>query len=167
VVVAASVVIATVGMYVTVLVLVRIIGQRSIAAVSVVDLGCVVALGAVLGRAMLLETPTLLSGVIVATTLFALQTLFHALRRNPSLDRWLNPAPIVLMDGPTALPDNMRRARVNQDDLRQTLRLTGITRLDQVGCVVLERNGAISVLRSDGGLDPALVGDLSLTATAS
>lgn len=165
--VAGSVVIATVAIYLTVLVVVRIVGQRSLATMSAVDVGCVVALGAVIGRTMLLATPTLLSGMIVVVTLFVLQVLLHVLRRNPIVDRWANPAPIALMDGPRMLVENLRRARLGEDDLRQALRLAGVSRLDQIACVVLERNGEISVLRSEGGVDPILLADLHLAATAS
>lgn len=165
--VAGSVVIATAAIYLTVLVLVRILGQRSLATMSAVDVGCVAAFGAVIGRTMLLARPTLLSGVIVVVTLFVLQVLLRALRRNRGIDFWLNPAPILLMDGPTMLIENLRRANLSDDDLRQALRLAGIARLDQIACVVLERNGEISVLRSEGGVDPTLVADLQLAATAS
>jgi uncharacterized membrane protein YcaP (DUF421 family) len=165
--VAGSVIIATVAIYLTVIVLVRVAGQRSLANMSAFDLGCVAALGAVIGRTMLLATPTLLSGVIVVVTLFVLQALLRALRRNPAVDRWFHPMPVVLMDGAAMLPDNLRRAHVSADDLRQALRLAGITRLDQLAYVVLERNGQISVLRSDDEFDPALVADLQLAVTAS
>jgi uncharacterized membrane protein YcaP (DUF421 family) len=58
------------------------------------------------------------------------------------------------------LEENLRQAHVTPDELRQRLRLAGITRLDQVGCAVLERNGAISVLRRDVDLDPQLMADV-------
>ena len=58
------------------------------------------------------------------------------------------------------LHENLRRAHVTTDELRQRLRLAGISRLDQVGCAVLERNGSISVLRRDVDLDPRLLADV-------
>jgi len=48
-------------------------------------------------------------------------------------------------------PGTSAAARVTQDDLRQCLRIAGVTRTDQVGLAVLERSGRISVLRSDDG----------------
>ena len=62
--VAAGVVIATVGVYFTFIALVRAVGQRSLASMSSFDFGCAVALGAVMGRTVLLTTPTLVSGMI-------------------------------------------------------------------------------------------------------
>ncbi|MDT4920206.1 MAG: hypothetical protein QOI15_1108 [Pseudonocardiales bacterium] len=159
--VAGSVVIATVAMYLLLILLVRLVGQRSLLGMTSLDLGCVVALGAVIGRTTLLATPTLLAGIIALTTLFAMQTLFRALGTGP-LGRSLNRSPVVLMDGGVHLADNMRRARVTEADVRQALRLNGVTQLSQVRYVVMERNGAISVLRGDGAVDPQLVADLRL-----
>jgi uncharacterized membrane protein YcaP (DUF421 family) len=46
--VAASVMIATVGIYLTFIALVRVAGQRSVASMSSFDFGCAVAVGGVL-----------------------------------------------------------------------------------------------------------------------
>jgi uncharacterized membrane protein YcaP (DUF421 family) len=54
----------------------------------------------------------------------------------------------------------MRGAHVTDDELARRLRPGGITRLDQVQCAVLERNGLISVLRREGNLDRRLVTDV-------
>jgi len=166
-VVAGSVAVATVAIYLTLVVVVRAFGRRSVANLTMVDLGCVAAFGAVIGRTMLLARPTLLSGVIVLVTLFAVQGALRALRGDHVVGRWLNPAPVVLMDGTAMLTENLRRTRITADDLRQTLRLAGITQMADVHCVVLERNGAISVLRRAGELDPDLVADLPVPVTAS
>ncbi len=158
--VAAGVVIATVGIYLTFIALVRLAGQRSLASMSSFDFGCAVALGAVMGRTVLLATPTLASGVVALAALFAIQGALGALRRHRPADRLLNRPPVLLMAADRMLHQNLRRAHVTPDELRQRLRLAGITRLDQVRCAVLERNGTISVLRRDGDLDPQLVADV-------
>jgi uncharacterized membrane protein YcaP (DUF421 family) len=155
-----AVAVSTVAMYVLVVLIVRVLGQRSLAALTVVDLACVVALGAIIGRTSLLATPTLVSGVTAVVTLFAARAVLRAVGINPALGRTLNRQPVLLMDGPTALTDNLRRAHVSDADLRQALRLAGISRVAQVRCVVLERNGQISVLRADGDLDPDIVADI-------
>lgn len=164
--VAGSVVIATVAMYLVLILLVRVVGQRSLLGMTSLDLGCVVAFGAVIGRTTLLATPTLLAGIIALTTLFAMQALLRALGGGP-FGRSLDRSPVVLMDSGVQLADNMRRARVTEDDVRQALRLSGVTQLRQVRYVVLERNGAISVLRGDGDVDPHLVADLNLPLPVS
>ncbi len=53
---AAVVVFSTIGIYPSFIVMLRVVGQRSPASMSSFDLGCVIALGAVMGRTVLLET---------------------------------------------------------------------------------------------------------------
>ena len=156
----ARVVISTVGIYLALVVLVRVVGQRSLASMSSFDLGCVVALGAILGRTVLLEAPTLLIGLVGLVTFFAMQGVLGALRQNKRFDRLINRAPILLMREGELLPENMRRAHVAEDELRQRLRMAGVHRLDQVHCMILERNGAVTVVRQGQDVDPWLVSDV-------
>src|SRR4051812_8412685 len=158
--VVAGVVIAAFGIYLTFVVLVRVFGQRSLASMSSFDFGCAVALGAVIGRTVLLADPSLVSGVVALVTLFAIQGALGWLRQYGVADRLMNRTPVLLMTGEEMLATNLRRAHVSEDELRQRLRLAGVTRLEQVGCAVLERNGQISVLRRGDALDPRLLVDV-------
>ena len=154
------VVISTGAIYLVLVLLVRLIGQRSLATMSSFDVGCVVALGAVVGRTVLLETPTLVIGLVALVSLFAMQGSLSRLRQHRRFDRWVNRPPVLLMTGARPLRDNMRRAHVAEDELRQRLRLAGVRRLDEVHCVVLERNGAVSVIRRGDDVDPWLLADV-------
>ena len=157
---AGLVVLTTVAMYLTLVICVRLVGQRSLAAMSSFDLGCVVALGAVVGRTTLLLDPTLGVGMVALGTLFATQAILSLLRRNRWADRLMNRSPVLLMAGDTPLRENMRAAHVAEDELRQKLRLAGIRNLAEVRCVVLERTGAVSVVRRSEPLDPWLFSDV-------
>lgn len=154
------VVITTCGIYLTFMALVRVVGQRSLASLSSFDFGCVVALGAVLGRTVLLESPTLLIGVVALLTFFALQGLLGLLRQSRRIDRFINRPPVLLLWDGVLLEDAMRSAHVVDDEIRQRLRLAGVSRLDEVGAVVLERNGNLSVVRRGESMDPWLLEDL-------
>ena len=157
---AGLVVLTTVAMYLTLVLCVRLAGQRSLATMSSFDLGCAIALGAVVGRTSLLLEPTLATGVVAMVTLFATQTTLALARRSRWVDRLLNRPPVLLMAGPTPLTENLRAAHVAEDELRQKLRLAGIRDLAEVRCVVLERTGAVSVIRQSEPLDPWLFSDV-------
>jgi uncharacterized membrane protein YcaP (DUF421 family) len=43
--------------------------------------------------------------------------------------------------------EHLRKAKMVEDELRQKLRLAGIHRYDDVAAAILERTGAISILR--------------------
>ena len=157
---AATVVVSTVGIYLGFLVLLRIVGQRAVAAMSSFDFAAAIAFGAVLGRTVLGYTPTLAAGLLGMVTLFALQAAFGVVRRNRRLDRALNNLPLLLMVNGAVLPDRLRKAKMVEDELRQKLRLAGIHRYDDVAAVILERTGAISVLRQGETIDPELIADV-------
>jgi uncharacterized membrane protein YcaP (DUF421 family) len=155
---ALQVVIATVVVYLVFVLLLRLLGQRTVSTLSVVDLASVMAMGALVGRTVLLAVPTLATGLVALVTLLASHRVVGALRGAPAVGRWLRPEPVVLVRDGELLPEQMRRARVTDDEMRQQLRLAGITSMSQVACAILERNGQISVLQ--GSVDPELLADL-------
>ncbi len=157
---AAAVVVSTIGIYLTFLVLIRIVGQRALATMSSFDFAAAVALGAVMGRVILGYTPTLLAGVIGLGTLFALQGLFGIVRRSPRADTVLSNQPLLVMADGRLLDENLRKAHIVENELREKLRLAGVRRYDDVALVILERTGAISVLRRGETIGPELVADV-------
>jgi uncharacterized membrane protein YcaP (DUF421 family) len=157
---AATVVVATVGIYLAFLIMLRLVGQRVFAAVSTFDLAAAIALGAVMGRTVLGHTPTLTAGLLGMATLFALQVAFRLLRRSHRVDRALSSPPVLLMADGAVLHANLRLAKIVEDELRQRLRLAGIHRYDDVAAAILERTGAISVLRNGETIAPELLSDV-------
>ncbi|MHA6784675.1 DUF421 domain-containing protein [Pseudonocardia saturnea] len=155
---AARTVISTVAMYGALLLLVRLGGQRSLVVLSGYEAACVIAAGAVVGRTALLTVPTLGTGVVALLTLFGVQLVLGWGRKHRVVRRLLDREPVLLMLGPDMRIEAMRRARVTEDEIRQRLRLAGIGDRADVGCVVLERNGQISVIR--GALDESLFVDV-------
>lgn len=157
------VVLATVVMYLVLIGSVRLLGQRTLANMSSFDLGIAIALGAVVGRTSLLLDPTLLVGLVAMLTLFAIQITLARLRRSRRIDRLLNRPPVLLMAGAQPLQENLAAAHVAEDELRQRLRLAGIRSVREVRCVILERNGMVSVVRHGEQLDPWLFSDVPET----
>jgi uncharacterized membrane protein YcaP (DUF421 family) len=160
---AVTVVVSTVCVYAAFVVLVRCLGPRSLASTSSFDLACVVALGAVLGRTVLLDEPTLMIGLVALTTFFAMQGVLGLLRQNSRFDRWIHRPPTLLVVDGALLYDNMRRAHIVDDEVRQALRGAGVGRLEDVRCLVLERNGTLNVVRSGGSDDPWILADVANT----
>jgi uncharacterized membrane protein YcaP (DUF421 family) len=154
------VVVTTVAMYLALVLLVRLLGQRTLSSMSSFDLGCVIALGAVIGRTALLLDPTLATGLIAMATLFGTQITLSRVRQSRWVDRLANRPPVLLMARDNPLLDNLHSAHVAEDELRQSLRLAGVRNLAEVRCVVLERNGAVSVTRVGEPLDPWLFSDV-------
>ena len=68
-------------------------------------------------------------------------------QRSPTLDRWLEGMPIIIVEHGRPLRDRMDRARVGDDDVLSAARkLHGLERMEQVKYAVLERSGEISII---------------------
>ncbi|MDO5753391.1 DUF421 domain-containing protein [Arthrobacter sp.] len=151
---AARVVLSAVALYALVLLLIRFMGQRTMATLTSFDLAAAVALGAVVGRAILGYTPTLVAGALGLVTLLVLQALTGQLRRFPKGHAAVNNSAYLLMAGSEFVAANLRRTHVSEAEITARLRLAGIRSRTEVACVILESTGEISVLRSDLPIEP-------------
>jgi uncharacterized membrane protein YcaP (DUF421 family) len=162
---ALTVVVTTLCIYLAFILMVRLVGSRALTSTSIFDFACVVAFGSILGRTVLLRDPTLAIGVVALATFLTAQGAMGLARQNRSLDRWLSPAPVLLVSDGALVSANMRRAHVVEDEVRQAVRRAGARSLADVRCVVLERNGSISVVRADQPMDPWLLADVDTDGT--
>ena len=120
---ALRVVVSCLVLYAAVLLVIRLLGQRTLASMSSFDLAAIIALGAVIGRAILGHTPTLAAGLIGLVTLLALQAITGQVRRLRYGSRVVNSPPVLLMAGAEMLRDNLVRAHVVEEEVHAKLRL--------------------------------------------
>lgn len=142
------VVLSTVGMYLTVLGLARWSGVRSFAQMSTFDVAVTIAIGSLLASSILSREPPLLQGMVAAASLYALQLFVSRLRC--ASERWrraVDNGPILLMGrGGEMLHENMRVARITEDDLRCQLRRANVIDPTRIEAVVMEGTGNVHVL---------------------
>lgn len=148
-------VLATVAVYVVVVLLTRLAGPRSLAKMSSFDFAATVAVGSTLSSTATGSIP-LAAGAVVLVVLFGLQALVGALRRRGALGGVVDNTPLLLMAGPVVLDDALRQARISRAELLGQLRSAGVQRFSKVYAVVLETTGELSVLQGDDA-DPALL----------
>lgn len=158
---AGSVVLATILMYVFLLLLLRTLGQRISANLSTYDMAAIVIVGAIAGRTTLGHTPTLAGGFVALVTLFVVRFAFSKMQLSPRGDSLINNPPIVVMAGTTIFDAELRRARISQEELWMALRLAGIRNDDEIATVILEPNGQFSVLKRGIPVDPRLLEHVS------
>ncbi len=154
---ALAVVLGTVGMYLGMLLIVRVLGQRMLGALSSYDLVAIIAFGSILGRAALGEIPVLGGGLVALLTLISLQAVAGAAHLLPGGARIVSTPPVVLMADGQVLAGQLRRAHVSPDELRSRLRLAGIRAHDEVAVALLEPTGSISVLHRGAPIEPELL----------
>ena len=150
------VVISSFGIYLAFFLLIRGFGQRALASWSTLDKAVVIALGSVVGRVILGYTPTLAAGILGLLTMFAMLRLEAVLRRTRH-GAYLSSKPILLMAGDQILSDNLRKARIQHDELYFKLRQAGIRNFSEVSVVLLEPTGDVSVMRRGGLMDRELL----------
>lgn len=152
---AATILVAAPAVYLIVIVLTRLSGVRSLAKMSTFDFAATVAIGSTLSSAALSSTP-LSAGALALVVFFALQFVIAHVRRRGWAQGAFDNQPILLMAAGRVLEAQMSTARVSRFELWAQLRLAGIERLEQVGAVVMETTGELSVLRA-GELSPELL----------
>lgn len=151
---AGAVALATIGMYIALIVLVRLLGQRMLSGMSSYDLAAVIAFGGIIARAALGDSPRLGGGVVALVTLVGLQAVSGLLRRTRFGSALIVNRPVLLMAGPEVIEPHMRRCHVTHLELDSRLRLAGVSHPSQVGAVVFEPSGALSVIRAGQPISP-------------
>ena len=149
------------GIFVALIVFTRLAGLRSFSKLSTFDFAITVAFGTMLASTMLVEDPPLLRAIATLGVLYLIQYAVSKLRERSSVvSSMMDNKPLLLMAGPEILHDNLRKARVTEDDLHGKLREANVIDYDQVRAVVMESTGDISVLHADPGgpdLNPNLL----------
>lgn len=141
--------------YASVVVLTRIVGLRSFSKMSSGDFAMTVAVGSILGSAIVNAKPSVPVAVLGLAGLFVGQFLMARVRARTS---WagdvLDNEPIMLMRDGKIIHENLRKANVAEADLRAKLREANVLRLEQVAAVVFETTGDVSVLHGTGDKPP-------------
>src|SRR5947209_637171 len=156
-----AIAIAAAVVFVLVLAVLRLAGARSVTRLRTADVVVLVMVGAVLGRAILGERPTLVAGVIALAVLILLRLITSVLART-RFRRVVEARPLLLLADGHPVEEHVRRSALSDADLRVALRLAGVAGPSEVVAAVLEPNGAISVTRRDPSrpLDRRLFADV-------
>ncbi|PPG42162.1 DUF421 domain-containing protein [Pseudoclavibacter sp. RFBA6] len=133
--------------YVTLIVLIRVSGKRTLTQLSAFDLVVTVSLGSVLATVLLTADVSFLEGVVALLLLLLLQVLMAwAVARSRTAQRVITAPPTLLLRDGRVDDEALRRARVSRGDLEQAVRQSGEGDLGQIAAVVLESSGSLSII---------------------
>ena len=133
--------------YVTLVVVLRFSGKRTLAKLNAYDLVVTVALGSVLATILLSSDVAWAEGFTALALLAALQWLVAwASARWGGVRSVLTARPTLLFREGRPLLGPMEEQRVTLDEIRQAVRATGSGDLADVAAVVLETDGSFSVV---------------------
>ena len=100
----------------------------------------------VLAAVPMKETGTpLLAGLLPILVVLSVELVLSVLTyRSVGMRRFLCGKPVILIENGRLLQQNLKKTRVNTDELAEYLRIQGVTDLSQVQYAILETSGAIS-----------------------
>jgi uncharacterized membrane protein YcaP (DUF421 family) len=133
--------------YVAVLVGLRLSGKRELGQLTVLDFVVLLLIANAVQNAMVGPDTSVVGGLLAGATLLGLNGLLSYLRvRSPRLRRALVGSPTVLVMHGEMQVAAMRREGIDDDMLTAVLREHGLPDVSEVELVVLETDGAISVV---------------------
>lgn len=152
---AVAIVLSTVLLYSSFALLLRWYGQRMYASPSSLDLAVVTVLGAIVGRAILGQVPTLSGGLLALAVLFGLEAIAGRVRRIERVrNRGRHRAVAIMVHGRIDRTE-MHRHHLDDSVLWSALRSAGVRNPEDVALAILEQNGRFSVLRAGEKIHPA------------
>jgi uncharacterized membrane protein YcaP (DUF421 family) len=134
--------------YLVVFAFTRALGRRELSTLQPFDLIMLVVIGDLIQSGVTQNDLSVTGVLLVLGTIGTLQVLtsFVAFRFR-RLRPMLQGEPVVLVDNGELVSANMRRERLDLNDLAGKARLSGIAALDDIRWAVLETNGEISFIK--------------------
>ena len=143
-----AIILTAIGIYIATIIFTRIAGKRSFSKMSSFDFAMTVALGSMIATTVLSKSVSLWDGVVGLGMIYILQLFVAILRRFEIIKKTVDNEPLMLMEGEKIYSENLKKARVTEEDLRSKLREANVIRLKEVRAVIFESTGDISVLHT-------------------
>lgn len=132
------------------LVVVRLMGNRTVGQFSPFDFILMVGIGDIIVTASMDKGQTLIAGIEGLIALLILQQLLSYLAlKSTTLRKWFEGTPVTLIKDGQIIRENFTKTSFNYDDLRQELHRQGMdmTNLKDIKLARLESCGAFSLIR--------------------
>ena len=144
-------VLRAVGVYLILLVLLRISGKRTLSQVTTFDFVLILIIAETTQQALLGEDYSLTNMTIIASTLVALSLVFAYVDFYlPQVSKWVDGAPLIVVRDGEILKDRVRKELVTEEDILESARQKhGLERMDQIKYAVLEKSGDISIIPAE------------------
>jgi uncharacterized membrane protein YcaP (DUF421 family) len=141
-------VIRAIAVYLFMLVLIRIVGRRTLTEATTFDLILLIIVSEATQNALLGNDNSMTNSFLVITTLIGIDILFSLWKqRLVYVQKLLDGVPLVLVEDGELLQDRLQKSRVGEDDILMAARESqGLERIEQIRFAVLERNGRISIV---------------------
>jgi uncharacterized membrane protein YcaP (DUF421 family) len=134
--------------YVTLIVLLRVSGKRTLSKMNAFDFIVTVALGSTLASVLTSKEVTLAQGALAFAVLVGLQFVITWLSvRSRRVSELVKAEPRLVLHRGEFLRVAMRHERVTEEEVRAAARSQGVGALADIDAVVLETDGSFNVIR--------------------
>jgi uncharacterized membrane protein YcaP (DUF421 family) len=142
--------------YISLLLLLRLSGKRTLSKMNAFDLVVTVALGSTLATILLSKDVSLAQGALAFAILVGLQfVITWSSVRWRWVRRTVTGEPSLLLLRGEFLHAALLRSRVTEEEVRAAVRSRGVPDVAQAEAVVLETDGSFSVIQSGSGDTPS------------
>lgn len=141
--------------YLLVMLLVRISGKRAIGQLTPLDLVLLILIGNAVQNGINGGDNSLTGAAVMATTLIALNyAVAYATSHSKRIERLVEGVPVVLARDGKVFTTVLRRELVSDYDFHEALRMGNIRCVEDIGIVLLETNGHITVIARQRVAEP-------------
>lgn len=147
--------------YISLVLLLRISGNRTLSKLNAFDFIITIALGSTFGSLILNKSIALAEGIVAFAVLIGLQYVVAWLAvRSDIVKKAIKNEPALLYYNGEYLKDAMDRSRVVKGEIEQSVRNQGYASLKNVEAVVIETDGSFSIISKSEkkGREPDIVG---------
>ncbi|MHC0552190.1 DUF421 domain-containing protein [Salinicoccus sp. CNSTN-B1] len=133
--------------YLSLVVILRVSGKRTLTKMNAFDFVVTVALGSILASIITTKDITLMQGMTAFLVLVVMQYIFTKLSvKSLFFSNLVKSQPILLYFKDEFLERNMAKERILEREIRQAVRAEGKEDMSDVLAVILETDGSISVM---------------------
>lgn len=134
--------------YISLLVIFRIAGKRSLSQVTTFDLILTLIISEAIQEALVDDDHSLTQAMILVVSLVSFDILLSLMKQRWKLiEKLTDEPPVLIMQDGRVLEEPLRKERVDAPDILHAARQSlGISRLDQLDYAVVEAGGGITVV---------------------
>ncbi|AKQ44656.1 membrane protein [Rufibacter radiotolerans] len=140
----------------------RVSGKRTLSKMNAFDFIVTVALGSTLATVLLSKDVALLDGLLAFGLLILLQFVITWLSvRHAAISDLVKAKPVLLLFQGNYLWEAMKAERITKEEILAAMRSQGISAVEEVGAVVLETEGSLSIIKKIEGNESSVLEDVS------
>lgn len=155
-----KIVIASVISYFAILLVIRIMGKRTLAKMTAFDFVVTITLGSTLSSMLLNKVP-IIDGTMAVLIIVLMQYLVvWVSKKSSKMAKVLNSTPTVLFYNGEFIKEAMDKEDISKKEILSEIRSYQLEHLSDVRAVIMEINGSFSVIKKEHGANPTSLDEL-------